>query len=190
MALLIKMWELFLLLFLLLLFFFQWFELILCLNSASVMKRLNEIMLSSCESVCEHAGFWEESDNPLVKAYPHVITSCHVLQSFIPLEICVHGCLFQWTVACSGNKCATWGRIPLCVCVCCGKSRTFFVQLKSSEERLVMCKPTSLFTFQVFLFGGLHEAKFFLCFFCYFTVIVVVTSFLPICGIEKNSQNR
>ena len=66
----------------------------------------------------------------------------------------------------------------------------FFVQLKSSEERLVMCKPTSLFTFQVFLFGGLHEAKFFLCFFCYFAVIVVVNSFLPICRIEKNSQNR
>ena len=78
------------------------------------------------------------------------------------------GVLFQWTAACSGKKCAAWGRIPLCVCVCCGKSRTFFVQLKSSEERLVMCKPTSLFTFQVFLFGGLHEAKFFLCFFLLF----------------------
>ena len=118
MALLIKMWELFLLLFLLLLFFFQWFELILCLNSASVMKRLNEIMLSSCESVCEHAGFLEESDNPLVKAHPHIIISCHILQSFIPLEIYVHGCLI------SVNSCLLWKKVcclrkdsTLCMCL-------------------------------------------------------------------------
>ena len=32
-------------------------------------------------------------------------------------------------------------------------SGLFFVQLKSSEERLVICKPTSLSTFQVFFFG-------------------------------------
>ena len=38
----------------------------------------------------------------------------------------------------------------------------FFVQLKSSEERLVICKPTSLSTFQVFFFRRIHEAKFFL----------------------------
>ena len=90
----------------------------MCLNSASVMKRLNEIMLSSCESVCEHAGFLEESDNPLVKAYPHVITSCHILQSFIPLEICVHGCLI------SVNSCLLWKQVcylrkdsTLCMCL-------------------------------------------------------------------------
>ena len=90
----------------------------MCLNSASVMKRLNEIMLSSCESVCEHAGFLEESDNPLVKAHPHIIISCHILQSFIPLEIYVHGCLI------SVNSCLLWKKVcclrkdsTLCMCL-------------------------------------------------------------------------
>ena len=116
-------------------FFFQWFELILCLNSASVMKRLNEIMLSSCESVCEHAGFWEESDNPLVKAYPHVITSCHILQSFIPLEICVHGCLI------SVNSCLLWKQVcylrkdsTLCMCLL-WKIQDFFLSSWSLQKK-------------------------------------------------------
>ena len=36
----------------------------------------------------------------------------------------------------------------------------FFVQLKSSEERLVICKPTSLSTFQVFFFGEYMRQNF------------------------------
>ena len=98
-------------------------------------EKIEWIMLSSCESVCEHAGFWEESDNPLVKAYPHVITSCHVLQSLIPLEICVHGCLI------SVNSCLLWKQVcylrkdsTLCMCLL-WKIQDFFLSSWSLQKK-------------------------------------------------------